>query len=92
MIRRNWAVFGLAMYAAFLLTAPFTHHDLACELKNPLHCTACTSSVLGADPNPPVTPGAWNLADAGSTVAEQVVAEDLLLAVRSTGRSPPAGA
>jgi hypothetical protein len=89
MTRTRWSAVGLALYAVFLLTAPFLHHDLACELKNPQHCTSCTSSVLGSDPNPPATPGASHLADAGGAVAEAVVVEDLLLAVRSTGRSPP---
>lgn len=90
MTRAKWSAAGLAIYAIFLLTAPFLHHDLACELKNPRHCTACTSSVLGSDPNPPTTPGVSNLADAGGAIAEQVFVEDLLLAVRTTGRSPPA--
>jgi hypothetical protein len=89
MTRAKWSVVGLAVYTAFLLTAPFLHHDLACELKNPLHCTSCTSSVPGADPNPPATLGASHLADAGHAVAEQVFFEDLLLGVRTTGRSPP---
>jgi len=83
------AAVGFAFYAVFLLTTPFLHHDLACELKNPQHCTACTSSVLGADPNPPATPGASLLADAGGAVADPVIVEDLLLAVRTTGRTPP---
>ncbi len=78
------------MYAVFLLTAPFEHHDLACHLKNPLHCTSCTSSVLGADPADPVTAGAVHLADAGSAIALQTTSEGVLLTVRSTGRSPPA--
>ena len=90
MTRAKWSAIGLAVYAMFLVTAPFLHHDLACELKNPQHCTSCTSSVLGSDPNPPATPGASNLADAGGAIAEQVVVDDLLLAVRTTGRSPPA--
>jgi len=90
MIRSRWALVGAALYAAFLVTTAFTHHDLDCELKHPQHCTACTSSVLGADPHPPETPGATDLSDAGSAQADPFVAADLLLAVRSTGRSPPA--
>ena len=90
MTRSKWAALGFAFYALFLLTTPFLHHDLACEMKTPQHCTACTSSVVGADPNPLVTPGQSNLDDAGRLVAEQVVVDDLLLTVRSTGRSPPA--
>jgi hypothetical protein len=91
MTRSKWAAVGFAFYSVFLLTTPFLHHDLACELKAPQHCTACASSVLGADPNPPIAPGTSNLDDAGRLVAEQVLADDLLLTVRSSGRSPPAG-
>jgi hypothetical protein len=89
---RRWALVGAAVYAVFLLTSPFTHHDLACELKNPLHCTACTSSVVGADLSPVATAGASHLADAGCTTFEQVLVADLLLTVRTTGRSPPPAA
>ena len=83
------ACLGVALYAFFLITAPFEHHDLLCHLKNPLHCTACTSSLLGSDPQKPAIIGAWSLTDAGRAVAVQILADDTLLSVRSTGRSPP---
>jgi hypothetical protein len=83
------AALGFAFYAVFLLTTPFLHHDLACEMKTPQHCTACTSSVLGANPHFLIAPGASQLDDAGCATAESVVVEDLLLGVRTTGRSPP---
>jgi len=92
MIRSTWAFVAGAIYAVFLLTAPFAHHDLACELKHPQHCTACMSSVLGADPNRSTIPSVSQLADAGSTTSEQTVVKDLLLAIRTTGRSPPTDA
>ena len=79
-----------AFYAFFVVLAPFAHHDLDCELKNPLHCTACASSHVGSDPNPPAPLGVNRLADAGLANADLLVPADLLLAVRSTGRSPPA--
>lgn len=90
---RHWrrlAFAGMALYALFLLTAPFEHHDLSCELKTPQHCTACTSSVIGSDPNPAVTVGIWHLADAGSAVSDDITFQGILLSVRTTGRSPPA--
>ena len=90
MNRSRWALAGAVLYAVFLVTAPFTHHDLDCELKHPLHCTACTSSVLRADPNPPATPGANDLVAAGTAHADLIVPEDLQLAISTTGRSPPA--
>ena len=83
------ATAGLAVYAIFLLVTPFAHHDLLCELKTPTHCTACTSSLLSADPNTPVLIGASDLADAGGALAADVLTTGFLLAVRSTGRSPP---
>jgi hypothetical protein len=84
------AFLGLAIYAVFLVTAPFEHHDLLCHLKTPTHCTACTSSVVGSGPNLPVVAGAFDLPDAGGTQTPDVVATGFLLAVHSTGRSPPA--
>jgi len=84
------AVVGLAIYALFLVASPFEHHDLLCHLKTPQHCTSCTSSQLGSDPHTPLILGAWHLADAGRAVSFQLLVEGTLLAVRSTGRSPPA--
>jgi hypothetical protein len=81
---------GLALYAIFLLTSQFEHHDLLCELKTPLHCTSCTSSVVGSDPARPAILGAWTLTDLGRAVAADVVPTGALLALRTTGRSPPA--
>ncbi len=81
---------GVALYAVFLAASPFEHHDLLCEIKTPQHCTACTSSLVGADPNSPAVPGVCDLADAGRALSFQPLVEGTLLVVRSTGRSPPA--
>ena len=89
---RHWrflAYVGGAIYALFLITAPFQHHDILCHLKTPLHCTSCTSSLVGSDPHTLAIFGAWNLADAGRAVPFQLLAAGVLLPVRSTGRSPP---
>jgi hypothetical protein len=80
---------GVALYAAFLVVAPFEHHDLVCHLKDPQHCTACTASPVGTDPGTPAILGGWQLSDAGRAVSYQPVAEGVLLPHRSTGRSPP---
>jgi hypothetical protein len=80
---------GVALYAAFLVVAPFEHHDLVCHLKDPQHCTACTASHLGTDPGTPAILGAWHLSDAGRAVSYQPRAEGVLLPHQSTGRSPP---
>jgi hypothetical protein len=80
------------MYALYLVIAPFEHHDLLCHLKNPEHCTSCSSSALGSDPQASAVPVSWHLADAGSVLPLQSTAVGVLLTVRSTGRSPPAQA
>ena len=88
-VRRS-KILGVALYAVFLVTAPFEHHDLLCHLKTPQHCTSCSSSQLGSDPHTPHILGAVHLADAGCAVSFQPLIEATLLAVPSSGRSPPA--
>jgi hypothetical protein len=80
----------MAIYAVFLLASPFEHHDLSCELKTPQHCTSCVSTQLGSDTQIVLAPGAAQLADAGRAASFVHLDEGTLLAVRSTGRSPPA--
>ena len=82
-------LFGVILHLLFLLTTPFEHHDILCHLKTPLHCTACASSQLSSDPHPPVVPGTSSLADAGRAVQALCVEKGTVLAVRSSGRSPP---
>ena len=84
------AVVGVAIYALFLVTTPFEHHDLVCHFKTPTHCTACTSSLVSADPHTPAVVGAADLPYAGGAFAVEIVADGFLLTVRSTGRAPPA--
>jgi hypothetical protein len=80
---------GLALYVLFLVASPFGHHDLVCHLKTPQHCTTCAFTQLGADPHPPLTVDASDPADAGRAISFEILAESTLLAVQSTGRSPP---
>jgi hypothetical protein len=88
-LSRRLALVGMAIYALFLVASPFEHHDLQCELKTPQHCTSCTSTQLGSDTQIVLAPGAAQLADAGRATAFVVLDQGTLLAVRSTGRSPP---
>ena len=88
-LSRRLSIAGVAMYALFLIASPFEHHDLQCELKTPQHCTSCTSSQLSSNPQTVLNPGDGHLPDAGRAFAIQLLGEDTLLAVRSTGRSPP---
>ena len=87
---RRLAFLGMALYALFLVTSPFEHHDLQCELRTPLHCTACAASALGSDLQDIAVVGVWHLDDAGSAVTELIFSHGRLLDVRSNGRSPPA--
>ena len=87
--RRFLTIAEASIYAFFLVTASFEHHDLVCHLKNPLHCTSCTASQLGSDPQALVVPGTSHLVDAGRAITFHVIAADAVLPVRSTGRSPP---
>ncbi len=79
----------MAIYTVFLVASPFEHHDLSCELKTPQHCTSCTSTQLGSDTQVALAPGAAQLADTGSATSFVLLDTGTLLAVRSTGRSPP---
>lgn len=89
-LSRRLALVGMAIYALFVIASPFEHHDLSCELKTPQHCTSCTSTQLGSDTHVVLAPGAAELADAGRATSFVPLDEGTLLAVRSTGRSPPA--
>jgi len=89
---RSLTAAGSAIFALFLIIAPFEHHDLACHLKTPQHCASCASSVVGSDPSSPGPIGACRLVDAGRTCSRILIVEEILLSVRTTGRSPPAAA
>jgi len=82
---------GMAIYALFLLTTPFEHHDLVCHLKTPQHCMSCSASLVGSDPHRPAVVGAGHLNDVGSAIEVLPLAESTMFAARSSGRSPPAG-
>jgi hypothetical protein len=87
---RRPVMVAAVLYAVFVFCAPFEHHDLSCELKTPQHCTACISSVVSSNPDLPAASMTSHLADAGRAVPVDVHVESILLAVRTTGRSPPA--
>jgi hypothetical protein len=83
---------ALGLFAVFLFTAQLEHHDIACHLKTPQHCSACQSSPLGSDPNALVSSAPILLADAGDAVADAVLLTGTVLPARSSGRSPPPSA
>src|SRR5437899_4270729 len=87
--RRGQILWILGIYALLLVVNPVLHDDLACHLKSPTHCSACTASpsasrveVAGATLPFPVEVGRVE----PSEHAAETVAPLLALA----GRSPPA--
>jgi hypothetical protein len=88
--RFRWHVgLSLALFAFFLATTQFEHHDIVCHLKNPQHCTACASSQLGSDPHAPVSLSDIVLVDAGGAAPVARLLIGSLLPARLSGRSPP---
>jgi hypothetical protein len=87
--RRIVRIVASALYCLVLTVASFEHHDFLCHLQHPQHCTACTASPLGCDPETLAVPRTFALADAGRAITVHLTVEGALLPVRSTGRSPP---
>jgi hypothetical protein len=42
---RRGAFLLVALYLVVIAVSPAFHHDVACHLTSPMHCTACTASV-----------------------------------------------
>jgi len=81
---------GLALYATVLVLAPFAHHDIECHIKNPQHCSSCSSSQASTDPAAITGPSVAPLVELGVAVSSYCQAENVLLVAGLTGRSPPA--
>src|SRR5262249_20805346 len=86
---RRLAFTGTLIYILVLAISPAEHHDLACHLKNPQHCTSCSISAVGAHAQRQVSPGACRFVDAGRALTFFASPHGTLLVVRTTGRSPP---
>jgi hypothetical protein len=79
----------LALYVLAAALMPLGHHDLACHLKSPTHCTTCTvGSSAEAAVDPAVLARFW-LLDLGAAAAESFQAPDVPYASIPTGRAPP---
>ena len=85
--RLTWL--GTVVYSLFLILVQFEHHDIVCHLRNPQHCTACVSSQLGSDPQALTAPLVSPLTDAGQAISTLDLTPSELVAVATTGRSPP---
>jgi hypothetical protein len=86
---RRYAVLVLSLFAVVLMTEQVEHHDIACHLKTPQHCSACASSPLGADPHAPAALNRVVLTDAGGAIASTHTLTGAVLPAESSGRSPP---
>ena len=86
---RRFTALAFVLYALFLVTAEFEHHDLSCELKTPQHCTSCASSQIGADPHVHAVLETFVLTEAGIPAGVRLLPESALLSNASSGRSPP---
>ena len=86
---RRFTALAFVLYALFLVTAEFEHHDLSCELKTPQHCTSCASSQIGADPHVHAALDTFVLTEAGSPAGVRLLPESALLTNACSGRSPP---
>ena len=87
--RRGAILWMLAIYALLLAVNPVLHDDLACHLKSPTHCSACTASPSASrvEAMGPSLPAPVSL---GSVEPQPRAAEiDTPLVVRA-GRAPPA--
>ncbi|PYQ06374.1 MAG: hypothetical protein DMF82_06430 [Acidobacteria bacterium] len=87
--RRAAILWMLAVYALLLAVNPVLHDDLACHLKSPTHCSACTASpsasrveAMGPSLPAPVSLGSVEPMPSASET-------DTPLVVRA-GRAPPA--
>jgi hypothetical protein len=87
-LRRSTLV-GLLLHVGVLAAAPFEHHDLACHLKTPQHCSSCTFSPLGASASAAPVPAASHLVDAGTAAPLDSFALYVVYTPCIAGRSPP---
>lgn len=88
--RGTWVLLGLGLYALALVGNPLLHHDLACHLKSPTHCTACTSSPTASRIEDGIRLEAWRLQEAGRAHTAPRPGASTASPLRTSGRSPPA--
>ena len=86
---RRSTLLGLVLHVAVLAAAPFEHHDLACHLKTPQHCSSCAFSPVGTSASAEPAPATGHLVDAGSAVSLRPVPIRIVDTPCITGRSPP---
>lgn len=88
--RSRWILLGLALYALILVGTPLFHHDVACHVKSPTHCTACVASPLASRVEDGVALRSASLPEAGRVVETREASAPFAVLVDSPGRAPPA--
>jgi hypothetical protein len=81
---------AVGLYALVLAVAPAFHHDLACHLKSPTHCTTCLVSVTAPRADGAAGLVVADLQDAGVLRADLVGSPERFTLSPRVGRSPPA--
>jgi hypothetical protein len=87
---RAWLLALLAVYALLLAANPLLHHDVACHLKSPTHCTSCTASPWASRIETGVPLVSQQLPDAGCVVPGGPTSVRAVVRLAPSGRSPPA--
>ena len=79
----------LAVYVVLVATLPLLHHDLACHIQSPSHCTTC---LVGSAERTPDTHSlsAAGLALIGTLNIEAQRWRAPILSGENSGRAPPA--
>jgi hypothetical protein len=80
----------LAVYAVLLAASPLLHHDVACHLTSPTHCTGCTASPWASRIDAGAPLPSQPLPDAGQVVWERFEPVRAPERFAPGGRSPPA--
>ncbi|HEX2341602.1 MAG TPA: hypothetical protein VHI98_14085 [Vicinamibacterales bacterium] len=81
---------SIGLYTLVLLVAPAFHHDLACHLKSPTHCTTCLVSITAPGSHGAAGLVAADPLDAGVLLLDVVGLPARLALAPRVGRSPPA--
>jgi hypothetical protein len=81
---------AIGLYALVLAAAPAFHHDLACHLKSPTHCTTCLVSVTAPRADGSAGLVATDLRDAGVLRLDIAGSPERFSFAPLVGRSPPA--
>jgi len=79
----------LVAYALIVALLPLAHHDIACHLKSPTHCTTCTASVSGEAAPHGIVLNSARFVDAGQAMTPETVWHQSDSTSASSGRAPP---